>query len=99
VSGLQDCSPFLHALGGAATVHVGRGEQAQTTVVMLEVVPAEKRSAERPGVLDAAEPFWELRPVLERFELGLRERIVVRDVRPRVALRHAKVGEQQRHRL
>jgi hypothetical protein len=40
---------------------------------MLEVVPREEPAAERLGVLVGAEPSREVRPVLERLELGLGE--------------------------
>jgi len=54
---------------------------------------------EPAGILGAAEALGVIGPVLERRELGLRVRVVVRDVGPRVRLGDAEVREQHRHRL
>jgi hypothetical protein len=43
---------------------------------MLAVVPGEESLTEGAGVLKAAEPFRELRTILQRFELGLREGVI-----------------------
>lgn len=45
-----------------------------------------------PPMLERAEAVGEARVVLERLELGLGKRIVVRDVRARSALGDAEVG-------
>ena len=80
-------------------MHVGGRQQPQGRVVMFVVVPAEQFRAERPGVLQRAEVLGKRWPVLERLELGLRVRVVVGDVGPRVGLGDALVGQQQGHRL
>jgi hypothetical protein len=49
---------------------VKKGKEPQATVMMHRVVPLEEVDAERPGVLDRAEPLGESRRVLEGFELG-----------------------------
>ena len=50
-------------------------------------------------ILDAAETLGELGAVFERFELRLRIRVVVGDVRPGVRLRDAQTCEQVSDRL
>ena len=59
---------------------------------MVVVVPREELAAEIQGVFETAEAVGEFRPVLQRLELALGERVVVRDGRrlwdllnPRVA--------------
>src|SRR5260370_39332888 len=51
------------------------------------------------GVLERAEAVWEGRAVLQRLEVCLRVRVVVRHVGPRMRLSHAQVGQQERHGL
>ena len=69
-------------------------EQSQAPMVMFVVVPGEERAAEAKAVLLGIETVGELRPVLERFEVALRERIVVGDMRPAVRLGDAQRGQQ-----
>jgi hypothetical protein len=45
--------------------------------MMFGVVPGEEDVAAGSGILDRAEARWEVRAVLQRLELRLRERIVV----------------------
>ena len=70
------------ALLGQAVVHVGGRQQAEADVMVLGVVPGEEDVAVGSGVLDRAEALRERRAVLQRLELGLGERVVVRHVRP-----------------
>ena len=91
--------PLLALRRGEPVVHVVRREQAEPDVVVLGVVPGEEVAAEAARVLERAEAVGEVGPVLQRLELRLGVRVVVRDVRPRVALGDAEVGEQQRDRL
>jgi hypothetical protein len=65
-----------------AVVDVMWDEQAETRVVMLNVVPREEVLGMSPGVLDGSEAFGKVGAVLERLEVRLGERIVVRDMRP-----------------
>jgi len=62
-------------------------------MMMLGVVPGEEPLTETSGGLDATKTIWELRPVLERFEVGLGERIVVGGVRLAVGFADAQVGQ------
>lgn len=62
--------------------------------MVLEVVPVEKVLAETASVLMRAEAVGEAGPVLERLEVALGERVVVRDVGTRVRLRDAQIRVQ-----
>src|SRR5438552_4078047 len=95
----QDLGAADDASLGQAVVDIVRREQAEAGVTVLGVVPGEEDVAMRSGILDRAEPVREVGPVLERFELRLREGIVVRDVRAGVGLRHAEIGQQERDGL
>jgi hypothetical protein len=48
-----------------------RGEQADTCMSMLLVIPREEILAETPGIFDTAEALWEVRTVLKGLKLGL----------------------------
>jgi hypothetical protein len=50
-------------------------------MTVLGVVVVEEGLAECSGVLDRSEPIRELRLILERLELSLGVRIVIRDIR------------------
>ena len=67
-------------------------QPAQAGMMMLGVVPREEPLTKTPGVLDATKAIWKLRPVLERFEVGLGERIVVGVVRPAVRFGDSQIG-------
>jgi hypothetical protein len=86
VGGVQHRASREGDLLGAAVVDVGRGEQADPRVAMLDVVPAEEALAEGAGVLERAEPVREGRVVLEGLELAFGVGVVVGDVRAGVAL-------------
>jgi len=75
---------------GVAVVDVSGSVEPDPGVPMFVGVPAEEAVAERTGVLDAAEPLREVWPVLQGLELCLGEGLVVRAVRPGVALGHAR---------
>src|SRR5207244_11009089 len=81
---------------GEPIMHIVRREQPEPDVMMLVVVPGEEVAAEAAPVFERTETVREAGPVLEGLELRLGEWVVVRDVRPRVALGDAEVGEQQR---
>ena len=80
-------------------MHIVRREQPEPDVMMRVVVPGEEVAAEAAPVFERTETAREAGPVLEGLELRLGEWVVVRDVRPRVALGDAEVGEQQRDGL
>jgi len=66
---------------------------------MLLVIPTKKSLAECTAVLQASETVRELRPILQRAELALGVRVVVRDVRPTMRLGHPQIGQQKSHRF
>lgn len=72
---------------------VGR-EEPETTVAVLVALAAEEVDAVGPAVLDGAEALREVGPVLHGLELGLGERVVVRDVGPGVASWKSKLALQ-----
>lgn len=78
IGGGKHGRPGRHALVGQAEVHVVRGEQAKTAVMVFDVVPAEEDVAVGADILDRAEPRWEVRPALQRLELRLRRVVVGR---------------------
>jgi len=66
---------------GSAEVHVGRREQAERLVPMLIVVPGEELVAPGHGLRHSVgEAAGEVRPALQRLEMGFGERVVVGDV-------------------
>jgi hypothetical protein len=95
----QDRRPRRDPLLGQAVMHVGGRQQPKTAVMVLDVVPGEEDVAVGADVLDRAEPVRERRPVLQRLELRLRERVVVGDVGAAMRLRDPQVGEQERDGL
>jgi hypothetical protein len=80
IGGGEHGGPGGHTLVGQAEVHVVRGEQAKTAVMVFDVVPREEDVAVGADILDRAEPFRERRPILRRLELRFREWVVVGDV-------------------
>ena len=99
VGGRELLLPLRTDGGGAAEMHDGGREKPQSAVAVRLVVPGKEDLPKRPRVLDRSEPRRKLGTVLERFELGFRRRIVVRDVGPAVRPRHAEIGQQQGHGL
>lgn len=80
---LQDGGALLPEHGRGAKIDRGRSHEADAGVAVLVVVPGEEFARMRSGVLQALEARGKLGPVLEGFEMRLRERIVVGDPRPR----------------
>ncbi len=85
IEGFLSCG--VNLVGLSIVDLVGR-HQADADVVMLLVVPGEELLAEGPGVLDAAEAFWELGLIFERLEMAFRERVVI----PGVGLARCRAG-------
>jgi hypothetical protein len=56
-------------------MHVGGREQAKARMMVLGVVPEKEDVAVSSRILDRAEALWERRPILQRLELRLRERV------------------------
>src|SRR5579875_1827340 len=96
VEGLRTLCPDLSS---GSVVHRRRRVISDAGVPVLVVVEGEERLAERPGVLDRAEPLGERRAVLEGLEPSLAVGVVVAHVRPAVAPVDAQAGEQVAHGL
>ena len=69
---------------GLSVVDLIGGHQADADMVVILVVLVEEGAAEDLGVLDAAEPLWELGLIFEGLEVALREGIIVGGVGPAV---------------
>ena len=78
--------------------HFGR-EQADAAVMVLGVVPGKEALEKAACILDRAEARREVRAVLQRLELRLRERVVVGDVGATMGLGDPQVGEQERDEI
>ena len=85
--------------GGLTVMDHRWRQQTQAPVVVLVVLPLDELAAELQAVFDAGETVGELRLVLHRLELALRERIVVGDVRPTVGLGDSQRGQELGHGL
>ena len=68
-------------------------QPADGGMMMRSIVPGKKLLAENPGVQDGTKTIGELGPVLERFEVGLGERIVIGVVRPAVGFGDSQIGQ------
>ena len=68
-------------------------------MVMLLVVPGEELPAEATGLFERAKAVREVRPVFQRFEVGFRVGVIVRDMRTTMCLDDTKVCSQQGHGL
>jgi len=80
-----------------SVMHYRRGQERDPGMMVAVVVPVKESEAKSTRVLDGAEPFRELGPVFEGFELGLGEGVVVGDIRPTPAFGDPQVGEKERH--
>ena len=78
VSPLQDRLAFGQDGGCSPMMHVGRGQQGQTGVVMLLAAPLEEVFTPLAGIRQRAETVRVSRTVLERAELRLRVRVIIR---------------------
>ena len=76
---LQGALALFEDALGASLVDIAGGEHGDTGVSMLVVVPGEEGSAERGRGVDVVEAAREAGMVLEGFELGFGERVVVAD--------------------
>jgi hypothetical protein len=84
---------------GAARMHLRRGAQRQTGMLMGVGVPGKQRLGPGPRILATAEAIGRARVILYGFKRGLRKRVVIGDVRAAVALGAAQIVQQGRHVL
>ena len=99
VSGIEGFAPPLDGGGGQTMVKHGGGQQPDSGMSVLFVVPGEELLGEGPGILKGTEPFREARPVFKSPELAFRIRVVVRDMRSAVGFGNAKIGHQEGDRF
>ncbi len=67
---------------GVAEVDDGRLQESEPAVMMVVVVPAKERVAERAAIFDRPEAVRKRRAIVQRPELGFGERIVLGPVWP-----------------
>ncbi len=90
----QGGSAFHGELIRVAVMHSVGSHQADSAVTVNGVVPTEEHLAMSPSVLDRAEASREVGPILQGFELALRVRIIVRDMRPAVGFADVQIHQQ-----
>ena len=89
----ENGGPCGHALLGQAEVHVVRGEQAKTAVMVCDVVPGEEDVAVGADIWIEPNRAGKSGRYLKVLNWASENRVVVGDMRPAVGLRHAEVGE------
>jgi len=77
-------------------MHITRRVQAHAAVAMDRVVPHEEGGTVGAGIFHRAETRREGGLMRERREVGFGLRIVIRDVRTRMRLRHTELHQQER---
>src|SRR5919108_511 len=77
-------------------MHIGWGQETETRVMMLIVVPGEKGLRPCPSISLAAEASRIIRAILKSFELRFRVGIVIGDMRARMGFRPARVAQKRR---
>ncbi len=82
-----------------AAMNGRRRQQPNPTMMVILVVPLKKRACPRTSISGTAKLSWKARPIFQRLELTFRIGVIVRDVRPRMGLRDAQIGQQVRNTL
>lgn len=82
-----------------SAVYYLRSEEGDPSMMVLMVVPGNEFRHQSARLLDRLEAIRKLGAVLEGFELRLRIRIVVRNMRTTVGLDHSQVRQEQRDGL
>jgi hypothetical protein len=72
---------------------IGWGQKAEAGMIMPVIIPLKERVAKSPSIFQRTEAFGEIRPILERLELGLGKRVIVTEIRPRMGLGDAQIGQ------
>lgn len=93
VSGIEHQLALLDDGRSLAIVDHSRGEELDAGMTVLLVVPSEKLLAEAAAVLDTAEAFGEVGPILQGAEVAFGIRIVVGDIGAAVGLGDAQIGQ------
>ena len=79
---------------GIAVVDIFRSKHGDSAVAMLGVIPIEERTTEAPSVFLRAESLRKSWHVLHRFEVTLRIRIVVGNVRSAMTLGGSQICQE-----
>ena len=90
----EDLLAVGQEIAGTAEVDIGGCEHGDTRVPMVMVVPREEGPAVAGRGLSAREATGEAGVVLQGLELGLGERVVVRDAGSRERPSDAEIGEE-----
>ena len=77
----------------------GWGHVTDARMAMGLVIPREEPLTMAPGIFNASEADWEIRPILQGFELGLGIGIVIRDIGPAMGLGDIQIDQQGSHGL
>src|SRR6202050_2868724 len=96
---IEGLLPALSDLASALHMDHLRSQQPKAGMMVLGVVRGKELLTKTPRILQRAETLRELRAVVQRLELPLGKRIVVRNVRPGMSLGHAEIGQQEGHGL
>ena len=75
--GVEGCLAGCMDCLGLPEVDLVGCHQADTSVMMVLIVPCEEPSAEGAGLFDGCKVGGEFRLIFQRLEVGLRERVVV----------------------
>ena len=94
VGGAQHLFPSSEYSLCLSIVNHLRGEQTDSCMPVLFVVPGEEHLTETASVFDSPEAIWKLRPVLQGLELGFGVGVVVTGVGLAVSLGDPQVSEQ-----
>src|SRR5450759_1469241 len=96
---IQNFLTFFDNLFSPSVMDIFRCEKSDSGMVMLGIVPAKKVLAEQPAVFGTPEPFWKIRPVFQRFEMGLRIGVVIAHIRPGKAFSDPQISKQESNLL
>ena len=81
-SRVESCGTLLDPRLRETVVHVMWGEQTESRMVMVVIVPSKEIAAGAARVFQRPEALREAGPILQSFEMRLGVRIVIGDVRP-----------------
>ncbi len=99
IGGLEGCLSGGRDLLGPTVMEILRGQESDSRMVVLLIVPVEERNIEESGVFNATKTRRKLRPVLERLEVGFRVRVIIAGIGAAMGLCNTQVGQQTGHRL
>ena len=95
MSCVQNRLPLRQSAISVTMMDVSRRQERERTVSMLIIIPLEKGAAEDPRLGKIGKRCWKLRLILGRFEKRFDVRVIVGDVRSRMALGHAQIRQHE----